>query len=193
MARLPRYVLPEAAVYHVTGRGVAGEAIYRDDADRSRFARLQRRAEKRWHWHVLASCQMTNHFHIVVVGELDNVSRGMHLLNFRYAQGFNERHDRRGHLYQDRFHSKVIRNDEHLVRACEYVLDNPVRAGLLPHGGTGPGLVASSSTTYAEAWTGDNAGAHEHSGDDSPSRPFRRRYPSACSACIILWICVVPS
>jgi putative transposase len=130
MARLPRCALPEVAVFHVTVRGVAGDAIYRDDADRSRYAQLLRLATKRWHWHLLAACQMTNHVHIVVLGELDNVSRGMHLLNFRYAQSFNRRHDRRGHLFQDRFHAQVVRDDEHLVRACEYVLDNAVRAGL---------------------------------------------------------------
>jgi putative transposase len=130
MGRLPRSVLPEVAVFHVTCRGVAGEAIYRDDADRSRFAQLERLATKRWHWHLLASCQMTNHVHIVILGELDNVSRGMHLLNFRYAQSFNRRHDRRGHLFQDRFHAQVVRDNEHLVNACEYVLDNAVRAGL---------------------------------------------------------------
>jgi REP element-mobilizing transposase RayT len=130
MARLPRCVLPEVAVFHVTGRGVNGEAIYRDDADHSRFGQLQRLATKRWRWHVLASCQMPNHFHIVVLGELECVSRGMHLLNFRYAQRFNERHGRRGHLFQERFHARVVRDDEHLVRACEYVLDNAVRAGL---------------------------------------------------------------
>jgi putative transposase len=130
MGRLPRSTLPEVAVYHVTARGVDGEAIYRDDADRTRFAKYQRLATKRWRWHVLASCQLTNHFHIVVLGELDDVSRGMHLLNFRYAQRFNERYDRRGHLFQGRFDSRVVRDDEHLVRACEYVLDNAVRAGL---------------------------------------------------------------
>ena len=46
---------------------------------------------------------------------------------------------------------------------------------------------------YAEACTGESAGAHEHSGDVSPPWPFSLRKPSACSACIILWICVVPS
>src|SRR3954451_17838234 len=49
------------------------------------------------------------------------------------------------------------------------------------------------SNGQAGACTGDSAGAQEHSGDTSPLEPFRRRQPSACSACIILWICVVPS
>src|SRR4051812_40066124 len=42
MARQPRYVLPEIGVFHVTARGVAGMDIFRDDADRTRFAFLQR-------------------------------------------------------------------------------------------------------------------------------------------------------
>jgi putative transposase len=130
VARLPRCVLPELAVFHLTGRGVAGEAIYRDDHDHFRFGSYLRLATLRWRWQLLAYCMLTNHFHAIVLGELESVSRGMHLLGFRYAQRFNERHDRRGHLFQDRFHARVIRDDEHLVRACEYVLDNAVRAGL---------------------------------------------------------------
>jgi putative transposase len=54
----------------------------------------------------------------------------MHLLNFRCAQRFNDRHERRGHLFQERFHTRVIRDDEHLGNACDYVLDNAVRGGL---------------------------------------------------------------
>ena len=130
MSRQPRGVLPEVAVFHVTARGVAGNAISRDDLDRFRFCALLRLAAFRWRWRVFAYCLMPNHFHIVVLGELECVSRGTHLLNFRYAQRFNERHERRGHLYQERFHARVIRDDEHLVNACEYVLDNAVRAGL---------------------------------------------------------------
>jgi hypothetical protein len=63
---------------------------------------------------------------------------------------------------------------------------------------TGPGrapgrLMLKRFGRYARAWTGESAGAHEHSGDTSPSRPFNCRYPSACSACISLCTCVVPS
>ena len=58
------------------------------------------------------------------------VPRGMHLLKFRHAQAFNARYDRVGHLFQGRFDARVIEGDEHFITVCEYVFDNPVRAGL---------------------------------------------------------------
>jgi putative transposase len=54
----------------------------------------------------------------------------MHSLNFRYAQRFNERHDRVGHLFQERFGARAVEGDEHFENVCEYVLNNPVAAGL---------------------------------------------------------------
>jgi REP element-mobilizing transposase RayT len=123
-------LLPPTGVYHVTARGVARQTIYADDEDRSYFVSLLRRARRRWGWHLYAYCLMSNHFHVVVATELDRLSRGMHLLNFRYAQSFNARHDRVGHLFQNRFDARSIEADEHFVASCAYVLENAERAGM---------------------------------------------------------------
>ena len=130
MPRPARSVLPPVGAYHVTSRGVARQAIHCDDEDRSLFVSLLRLTTRRWRWQLLAYCLMPNHFHLVVTSGLDRLSRGMHLLNFRYAQAYNDRYDRVGHLFQGRFATRVIETDEYFVSACEYVLDNPVRAGL---------------------------------------------------------------
>ena len=73
---------------------------------------------------------MTNHYHLVVTTELDRLSRGMHLLNFRYAQSFNDRHGRVGHLFQNRFDARAIEADEYFVATCAYVLGNAERRGI---------------------------------------------------------------
>jgi len=57
----------------------------------------------------------------------------MQRLNGNYARRFNKRHGRRGHPFDERFASFVIRDDHHLAAAVEYVLQNPVRAGLCEH------------------------------------------------------------
>jgi len=130
VARLPRYVLPPSGVYHVTSRGVARWSIAADDFDRRRWRGLLRSAIRAQRWECLAWCLMPNHFHLVLVAELERLSRGMHFLNFRYASAYNSRHDRVGHLFQDRFFAEVVEDDEHLAAVCDYVLDNPVRARL---------------------------------------------------------------
>jgi putative transposase len=130
MARRARHDLPDHGAFHITMRGVAGCDIYVDDADRIRFLRFLRLGTRVAEWRLLAYCLMRNHFHLVVIGELERISRGMHGLAFRYAQAFNRRYERRGHLYQDRFHAQVIRDDDHLGSACAYVLANADRIGI---------------------------------------------------------------
>jgi putative transposase len=65
-----------------------------------------------------------------VVDAPDSLSTGMQWLNGVYARRFNARHDRRGHLFQDRFWCGAIESDDVLTLTCEYVLNNALRAKL---------------------------------------------------------------
>jgi putative transposase len=73
---------------------------------------------------------MPNHYHLIVETTGARLSAGMHHANGLYAQRFNNKYDRSGHLFGDRFHTRMIRDEAHLREACRYVLANPVRAGL---------------------------------------------------------------
>jgi putative transposase len=128
--RLPRSVLPAEGIYHVTARGVARMAIFHDDEDRRLYLVLLAQAVLTEGWDCHVFCLMPNHYHLVVETSLVRLSTGLHRLNGVYAQEFNERHRRSGHLFGSRFAAFVIRSEDHLRRACEYVLQNPVRAGL---------------------------------------------------------------
>jgi putative transposase len=90
VARQPRCNLPEVGIFHVTNRGVDRQVIYRDDEDRSFFVALLQRAVVTFGLALPAYVLMSNHFHAVVMGELDRLSRGMHYVSFRYAMNFNE-------------------------------------------------------------------------------------------------------
>ena len=130
MPRTPRSVLGEYRFFHAYCRGVDGVSIFHDDADRLDWISLLVRTGERFRWRLWTYCLMTNHFHLVLETELEELSRGMHRLNGTYAQRFNRRHRRTGHLFQDRFAVRAITNERRLVATCAYVLDNPVRAGL---------------------------------------------------------------
>jgi putative transposase len=108
---------------------VAKMAIYRDDQDRLTFLRLLVVAIARFDWTCHAFCLMGNHYHLVLEATRENLSDGIQILNGFYAQGFNEKYRRWGHVFGDRFWSRSLREDD-LERTCIYVTENPVRAGL---------------------------------------------------------------
>jgi len=129
MPRLPRHVFRDG-IFHAVTRGVDGVAIFRTETDRHLFLKLLGDVVSRQDWVVHVFCLMTNHYHLVVEALQDDLSRGFHRLNGVYAQGFNRRYARTGHLFGDRFWSCEIESDEQLADTCRYVLANPVRAGL---------------------------------------------------------------
>lgn len=129
MARPLRLELA-GGVYHVTARGNARGRIVEDDADRRAFLDGLDRACSRFGWLCLAYCLMDNHFHLLLETPKPNLARGMRQLNGTYAQTFNRRHGRVGHLLQGRYGALLIERGEHLLAVVRYVVRNPIRAGL---------------------------------------------------------------
>jgi putative transposase len=128
--RIARKHLPPEGIYHVTARGVAGLPIFVTDVDRLDFLSLLKGIARASGWRCHVFCLMTTHYHVVIETSRERLSSGMHQLNGRYALRFNRRHERRGHLFESRYSSWVIRDEAHLEATCRYVLDNPARAGL---------------------------------------------------------------
>ena len=129
MPRPPRVQFP-GALYHVTARGVARQRVFRDDADRELL--LYRLAETvvRFRWLCHAYCLMGTHWHLLVETPAANLAAGMQRLNGIYAQAFNRRWARPGHLFQGRYHAVLVEKEPHLLEVARYVVLNPVRAGL---------------------------------------------------------------
>lgn len=134
MTRPLRICVPDG-VYHVISRGNARSRIYLDDADRSTWLATLARVVERFRWLCHAYCLMDNHYHLVVETPRPNLSAGMRQLNGLYAQRFNERHDRCGHVFQSRYRSILVEKESHLLALCRYVILNPVRAGISAHPG----------------------------------------------------------
>jgi putative transposase len=129
MARPLRPQFP-GAIYHLICRGNAQQEVFADHADRQRFLRML--AETTWHrhWSLFAYCLMNNHYHLCVETTEATLASGMRDLNGRYAQSFNRRHTRVGHLFQSRYRAIVVERSSQFLSLIRYIVRNPVRAGL---------------------------------------------------------------
>jgi REP-associated tyrosine transposase len=130
MPRRPCKLQRECRLFHVTARAVNREHLFRDDHDRRRFVVYLEDTSELWGWRPIAWCLMGTHHHLVVAASFEQMSHAVHRLHTRYAMYVNRRYDRRGHLFENRFHSWAIRDERHLMNTITYVLNNPVRAGL---------------------------------------------------------------
>ena len=132
MAR-PLRIEFEGALYHVTARGNERKPIVRDDGDRRTWLATLAKTVSRFGWLLHAWCLMDNHHHLVVETPNANLARGMRQLNGVYAQRFNARYRRSGHLFGGRYKALLVQGNAHLLELARYVVLNPVRAGLCAH------------------------------------------------------------
>ena len=128
---MPRQPRPELAggIHHVWSRGAVKQTIFINDDDRRRYlVRLSKVVE--WmSWNCLVFCLMGNHMHLLIETPKPNLGKGMQLLHGPYAQAFNRRHEKAGHVFGARFDANLIENDAHLWVTARYILQNPVTAG----------------------------------------------------------------
>jgi len=129
MARKPRVFYP-GAFYHVTLRGNAGQAVFFDNRDRTRFYLLLQEGIERFRHRIHAFCLMSNHVHLAIqVGDIP-LSRILQNLSFRYTRWINWCQRRSGHLFQGRYKAVLVDADAYLLELTRYIHLNPVRAGI---------------------------------------------------------------
>jgi putative transposase len=129
VARKPRQEV-EGGVHHVVARGNGKQTVFLADRDRVFYVSLLARAVRRYQWMCLAYCLMDNHVHLLIETPEPTLGAGMGWVQGQYAQTFNKRYERSGHVFQDRFHSTLVQTDEQLWVTARYIAMNPVEAGL---------------------------------------------------------------
>ncbi|HEX5107750.1 MAG TPA: transposase [Vicinamibacterales bacterium] len=127
----PLRIQAAGLTYHITARGVRRTSIYLDAVDRRRFLALLTDVVRRYALRCHAYCEMTNHYHLAVTTTDANLSRAVQQLNGDYAQWWNWRHQRAGHVFQSRFNAQIVQDDSYLANVCRYIGLNPVRSGMV--------------------------------------------------------------
>ena len=134
MARAKRHYIA-GQVWHITHRCHKKEFLLKFAKDRRRWLQWLFEAKRRYGLVVLDYVVTSNHIHLIVVddGNRDTIPKSIQLVAGRTGQEYNERKDRKGAYWQDRYHATAIETGEHLLRCLVYIDLNMVRAGVVGH------------------------------------------------------------
>jgi putative transposase len=120
-------------VYHVLNRAVGRARLFHKSGDYAAFEKVLEEAKEWLPTRLLAYCVMPNHWHLLLWPEDDgDLSEFMRWLTVTHTQRWHaHRHTAgTGPLYQGRFKSFPIQDDDHFLSVCRYVERNALRAKL---------------------------------------------------------------
>jgi putative transposase len=127
MPRQARLDVP-GALHHIMVRGIDRSNIFRDSEDKNRFLERLGQNVQDAKCAVHAWVLMDNHVHILFRSGKDGISAVMRKLLTWYAQYFNRKYRRKGHLFENRYKSILCDEDNYLLALVRYIHLNPIRA-----------------------------------------------------------------
>ncbi len=124
-------MLSKGAKYHVTAKINRGEFALEAPVIKHLFLSTIKRAKKKYSFAIFNFVIMSNHIHLIIKPlEEENLSAIMQWILSVFAVAYNKRFNIHGHLWQDRFKSKIINSFEQLAATHRYINENPVKANL---------------------------------------------------------------
>jgi REP element-mobilizing transposase RayT len=117
--------------YHIMMRGNNRESIFNEDKQKRYFLESLKMQNEDQLIEIVAYCLMDNHVHIIVKANILDLAKAIKSINIKYAMNFNQKLDRVGHVFQDRFKSEAIEDDKYLLQVIRYIHNNPVAAKMV--------------------------------------------------------------
>lgn len=129
---MPRKAREESGTgyYHVISRGLNKNSIFKEKAERTRIANILRDTVKLFNLVIISYAIMPNHLHLMIEGELGELSAFMAKVLHQYAKYYNRRNHRTGYVFEGRFKSIPIETEQYFWTCFRYIHLNPVRGKL---------------------------------------------------------------
>jgi len=148
-----RRLVADEAIYHIIQRGNNRQNIFREDEDFKKFLTLMKECMNKYTSELYHYCLMSNHLHFLIrIYSREEVAKFMQALSQSYRFYYGKKYRYTGYLYQGRFKSKLITNDEYLLECGRYIERNPIRAGIVKDPGS---YQWSSYNYYADSYKSD--------------------------------------
>ena len=141
MPRRPRLILPEIPL-HIIQRGNNRSVCFYAEDDFLFYLDWLARAARDTGCAIHAYCLMSNHVHLLLTPSTpESAGALMKMLGQRYVQYVNRSYRRSGTLWEGRFRSCLLQEEDYLLECHRYIELNPVRAAMVEH----PGMYRWSS------------------------------------------------
>jgi len=130
VARKPREK-SRSGIYHIVLRGINRQSIFEDDEDRLKLIEVLAKYKEISQCRIFAYCLMDNHVHILLQEIQEPLSMIIQRFSSSYVLWYNSKHERCGHLFQERFKSEAVETDSYFLTVLRYIHQNPVKAKIV--------------------------------------------------------------
>jgi len=118
--------------YHITARINRQEFLFESNEVKEMFMDVLRRAKRKHHFLIKNFCIMSNHIHFILKPlQGESLSKIMQWILGVFAQKYNKIFGLSGHVWSDRFKSKIIISFKQYLNTFIYIANNPVKAGIV--------------------------------------------------------------
>jgi len=128
MPRMAR-VKTDDSIFHIMCKSISEVSLFKDDEDKKKYLSLIKKYKVLYDFKLYGYCLMNTHSHLMIDANGSDISIVMHGINFSYAMYFNRKYKREGHLFKDRFKSKIVNNERYMKTLSLYMHNNPTAIG----------------------------------------------------------------
>jgi len=120
----------KSGIYHLMLRGINKQNIFEDEEDRRRILETLDYYKRTSGYLLYGYCLMDNHIHLLIKEKDESISQVIKRISSSYVHWYNQKYERCGHLFQERFKSEVVETEEYFLVVLRYIHQNPVKAGI---------------------------------------------------------------
>lgn len=120
----------ESGIYHLMLRGINKQNIFEEEEDRKRFLETLGYYKKMSKYMVYGYCLMDNHIHLLMQEKDERIYQAIKRISSSYVYWYNQKYQRYGHLFQERYKSEVVETEAYLLVVLRYIHQNPFKAGI---------------------------------------------------------------
>ena len=111
----------EIGIYHVIIRGINKQNIFEDEEDRQKFIEKLGYYKTTSGYMVYGYCLMDNHIHLLLGEGKEIIGKAIQRISSSYVRWYNQKYDRCGHLFQERFKSETVQDEAYFLTVLRYI------------------------------------------------------------------------